>query len=355
MLLAPSLAEISEYLDERVRPIANTLDHDTELLRVALGGLVDQGWMALRRPQAYGGPEVDEPTFRGFQELVASASGALAFLQTQHQSAVGMIAKSNNAEIMARVLPAAHTREGLIGIAFSQLRRPGPPLLTATPEGEGYRIEGKAPWATGYGIFPWLHAAAVLPDGRAVFFLCPFRAQPGIEIGPIMQLSAMQAAQTVAIEFTNYRVEPIDVVDIKAEGWIFRNDLVNITLQGFFALGCARAGIRIVAEAAERSGAEFLHEAHLALENELDDLRHRMHRAQATDGENTTREKLGLRAHAIELAVRCAHAGIVATSGAANSVQHPAQRIYREALVFSVSAQTSAIMEATLERLVRRG
>ena len=39
---------------------------------------------------------------------------------------------------------------------------------------------------------------------------------------------------------------------------------------------------------------------------------------------------------------------------AANSIHHPAQRVYREALVYTVSAQTTAIMEATLKRIVSR-
>jgi alkylation response protein AidB-like acyl-CoA dehydrogenase len=78
--------------------------------------------------------------------------------------------------------------------------------------------------------------------------------------------------------------------------------------------------------------------------------------AQAVSGEEaTTEEKLQIRAWAIDLAVRCAHAGVAAHSGAANALSHPAQRVYREALVFTVSAQTTDIMRATLDRIARRG
>ena len=65
--------------------------------------------------------------------------------------------------------------------------------------------------------------------------------------------------------------------------------------------------------------------------------------------------RLDLRVRMIDLMVRCAHAAVVSSSGAANSVDHPAQRIFREAMVFSVSAQTGPIMEATLERIAGRG
>jgi hypothetical protein len=62
---------------------------------------------------------------------------------------------------------------------------------------------------------------------------------------------------------------------------------------------------------------------------------------------------LHLRAWAIDLAVRCAHAAVTVSSGAANYSNHAAQRVYREAIVFTVSGQTTAVMEATLNRLVR--
>jgi hypothetical protein len=36
---------------------------------------------------------------------------------------------------------------------------------------------------------------------------------------------------------------------------------------------------------------------------------------------------------------------VIASGGAANIIDHPAGRVYREALQFSVSGQTSAVME----------
>lgn len=52
--------------------------------------------------------------------------------------------------------------------------------------------------------------------------------------------------------------------------------------------------------------------------------------------------------------LRCANAAITVSSGAANYQDHPAQRVYREALVFAVSGQTTAVMEATLAELIRQ-
>lgn len=46
------------------------------------------------------------------------------------------------------------------------------------------------------------------------------------------------------------------------------------------------------------------------------------------------------------------NAAVTVFSGAANYQNHPAQRVYREAVVFAVSSQTTIVTEATLAGLV---
>ena len=73
----------------------------------------------------------------------------------------------------------------------------------------------------------------------------------------------------------------------------------------------------------------------------------------AVAGQNKSfEEKLALRAEAINLARKCAEAAVIVSSGGANSKEHPAGRLYREALMFSVFGQTTAVMEATLRELI---
>jgi hypothetical protein len=162
-----------------------------------------------------------------------------------------------------------------------------------------------------------------------------------------MRLAAMQSAQTVSAKLVNWRAEP---AFIKPAGWIQGNDMINVTLQGFFALGCARAGIDIVEEAFAKRRAPFMRETADRLQAELDACRTKM-----ADSHAPIEDRLKVRAWGIDLAVRCAHAGVTVSSGFANSVHSRAQRVYREALVYTVSAQTTAIMESTLNRLVDRG
>lgn len=346
------LALANDYLITEVAPHANEIDASESALRVALQGLCDRKLMALRRPNEYGGPELDEVSFRLFQESVARTSGSLAFLQTQHQSAVSMIAKGDNEALKARLLPEMADKR-LVGIGFSQLRRPGSPLLTATPDGSDYLLNGHVPWVTGHSFFGEFLIGATLPDGESVFGIVPFTDQNGengkIKFDGPMKLAAMESPRTMTADLTNWRLAAHDVAFIRPADWIANNDLVNVTLQAWFALGCARAGIDIVHESYEKRKATFLLDAWKQLDEELGLCRDRILLNQPE-----LHERLAARAWAIDLAVRCAHAGVASSSGAANSVNHNAQRVYREALVYTVSAQTSDIMQATLQRLVAR-
>ncbi|MBL8068723.1 MAG: acyl-CoA dehydrogenase family protein [Armatimonadetes bacterium] len=347
------LQQAEDYLTTEVAPNANAVDGSEEALAQALQGLRDRGLMALRRPAEYGGPDLDETSFRLFQESVARRSGSLAFLQTQHQSAVSMLARWGNEPLKARLLPHM-AADRLVGIGFSQLRRPGDPILKAKEADGGYRLDGLVPWVTGHGFFGEFLVGAALPSGESLFGIVPFQdteANGGSIVfeGP-MRLAAMESPRTMSATLTNWLISYDDTAFIKPAGWLANNDMINVTLQAWFALGCARAGLDIVHAASVKRGAGFLLAAWKALDAELARCREKI-----LQNEDDLHARLRARAWAIDMAARCAHAGVAASSGAANSIHHDAQRVYREALVYTVSAQTTEIMEATLDRLVSRG
>jgi alkylation response protein AidB-like acyl-CoA dehydrogenase len=265
-----------------------------------------------------------------------------------------MIARSENEALKRAYLPKMANGERLVGIGFSQLRRSGPPLMRAERVDEGYILDGTVPWVTGWSFFPEFLIGAMLPDGRALFGIVPLPVEPtkGIGVSPPMELAAMGTAMTVSVEFERHLLRHDRVAFIREAGWIKNSDMINIALQGHFAMGCALAGLDVLEQNASKKPMEFLKTVHGQLLEELRECKRATANAQQSVSEETTEERLQVRAWAIDLAVRCAHAAVTSSSGAANSLQHPAQRIYREALVYTVSAQTPSIMEATLNRLV---
>jgi len=347
-------ADISHWLRDVITPKAQIIDRDPVAMGEAVKAICHQGWMALKRPLAYGGPEMSEIEFRVVQREVARSSGAFAFLTTQHQSAVAMIGSSENQALKEEYLPQMANGGKLVGIGFSQLRRAGLPIMRAERVSGGYRLEGHVPWITGWSFYPEFLVGAALPDGSSVFGILPLMSGPHVQISPPMELAAMGTAMTVTADVSNFFVPDARIVFTKPPGWIQHSDEINIALQVHFALGCARAGIDIVEREAKRKGLDFLTETAQTLLVEWESCRAASETASSLSGQESREDRLQVRAWVIELAVRCAHAAVTASSGAANSVNHPAQRVYREALVFSVSAQTAPIMEATLRRISRR-
>lgn len=367
------LDQTEVYLREQIAPKAALLDANPDALQQAFRELGDRHLLGLRVPSEWQGSDINELTFRAFQELVARYSGALAFLQTQHQSAAVRLAQSSNQTLKQEYLPYMARGQKRIGLGFSQLRRSGDPLVKATPIAGGYCLNGEVPWITGFGCFDDFIIGATLPNGQAVLGLVPLRdtaqalgqtpgqtsaqvavqaslqlSEGSISLSQPLSLAAMASTNTVTATLTNWFLADAQVIDLKPAGWIQQSDRQNVLQHGFFALGCAQAGLDIVATVPSQP---FITNALTALTEELHSCRTGMYQAQAIG--DTGMHRLDLRAWSIELAVRCTHAAVIVSRGAANYADHPAQRVYREALAFTVFGQTPAVMEATLARLIQ--
>jgi len=331
-----------EFFTQWVRPRAGEIDQQLPALREALAEMGKRGLLGMRIPREFGGLGLEPLDFRRTQEASARASGALAFLESQHQSACGLLSKFGNTELKARFLPTFARGEASSAIAFSHLRRKEKPALTAIPDAGGWRLRGCLPWVTGWGLFTHCVTAATLADGRILFALHPLADSPALRPSAPLPLAAMAVTQTVTVDVNDLAVPAADVLDIHPATWIQENDRIAVALQSPLALGCAQAAIDVLRDAGATAAAD-------RLESQLATVRDDAYRAME---EKSDFEKgLKARAAAIELAGRAAHAAVVAAAGAGNLMSHPAQRVYREALAFSVLALTPPLKEAALDRL----
>ncbi len=316
----------------------------------------DHALLALRVPKKWGGSQLDKIAFHRFQILAARYSGALAFLQSQHQSAASQLAVSGNEWLKQTYLPSMGKGKILLGVGFSQLRRQGKPLIKAIPVAGGYVLEGKVPWITGFAMLQEFIIGATLATGEELYGIVPLRQTQQKSAGRIdfsqpLELAAMSSTNTVSASLNDWFLECDRVLAIKPKNNIHKNDQKNVLEHSFFPLGCAQAGLDILQRTYEKTPLPFLDNAFNALNQELIDCRQSLF--DAVLAENSAFEhKLKLRVWAINLAGRCSQAAVTASSGAANSLSHPAQRVYREALLFSISGQTTAVMEATLRQLL---
>jgi len=343
------LNKIEQYLKTEIYPKAAIIDRDSQALKKALQGMGKNNLLTLKAPKKWGGKELSEVAYNCFQIMIARYSGALAFLQTQHQSAASQIAASNNDLLKEKYLAKMATGEVLIGVGFSQLRRQGEPLMKARLNNGKYELIGEVPWVTGFDFFQHFIIGATLPDGGAIYGILPLENSEKITISSPMKLIAMAATNTVSVKVQGWQLEKENIFAIKPVGAIQENDQQKVLHHGFFALGCAQAGLDIMETVYEQKKLPFVKQAQTSLNQEVNNCREKM--LTAAIANQTFEEKLELRAKAINLAGRCAQGAVTVSSGAANYWEHPAGRIYRESLMFTVFGQTTAVMEATLKHL----
>ena len=354
--MTSEIRQIESFLQSHVAPLANKIDRYPQALKSALEQMGNHSWLALRVPPELGGAGMKEPDYERVQISLARASGALAFLQTQHQSAVTKLAQSQNKSLQREFLTGVAKGDTLIGVGFSHLRRRGVPMVQATETKDGYLITGKVPWITGYGFFEHFILGANLPDGRELYGLLPLQNEVQESGGEIicsqpMDLIAMTATNTISAQINQWQLKRDRLVTINPAGAIHTSSRKNILHHGFFALGCAYGGLDILQAIAETKQLEFIQESWQSLEQEVR-TKEQLVIASILDNQSTYQQQLQLRIETIDLAQRCSLAAVIASSGAANYLNSSAGRVYREALLFSVSAQTTDIMEASLKSLI---
>lgn len=346
-ILSPSLDTLDNLFRTTIAPQAAQLDRDPQVLSRAFRLLGDHGALGLKASTDWGGQAWESEAIYRFTERLARYSGALVFLQTQHQRCVQELANSDNQALKQRYLRAAIAGQIGLGVGFSHLRRPQQPVIAKeTPA--GYVFNGTVPWITGFGIFQHWMLAALLPDGRAVFVLAPFQAMDddSLSFSQPMQLAALASTQTVTATLHDWVAPKELLLDIKPAGWIQQSDRTYPLTHNFFALGCAQAGLDIMAQA-QSAALPAIGETYKRLRDQVAHCRQKTYETLA----NPSEKRLQLRAWAIDLAVRCGHGAVIVSRGAANLAEHPAQRVYREALAFSVSGQNNQVLAASLDRL----
>jgi alkylation response protein AidB-like acyl-CoA dehydrogenase len=266
-----------------------------------------------------------------------------------------MLAGSANPSLRERYLRDMAAGRHYVGVGFGHLRRPEP-MLRAQSVAGGWVLNGVSPWVTGWPLLRGVVYGAVLPDERHLYVYIPALVGDGLSASPPLPLCAMNASATVEVRLDNVFVPEDAFVKYSSREELARGDYNGIAGAVHPPLGCARGSLKWLRQiAARRSYLPVIAEAANALDAEIVACREDAH--QWANGPKDTPEykpgALNARAWAIELGVRAAHMAVAASSGAANSLDHPAQRRFREAMFYTLTAQTTDIMSATLGRLRR--
>jgi hypothetical protein len=337
--------------DSLLRPAAEEVDR-TVVPRSHLDAWGRAGLLGLAGPSSYGGGSAPAHVVREVTEVLAGACGATWFVATQHAMPLATVAASSNVALKDRVLSGMCTGELLAGVAVAQLRRPGPPAVTATRTGAGWRFDGHVGWMTSWGICDVFLLGGVSPDGDTVLALVPAREAEGLTASAPMQLAAMQATVTVTLDLDGFEVADADVASVlPAQDWL-AVDAAKTANPSPHTFGLQREVVRRLADTASRrdDGTAAALAQQLAREGE------RLRRVAYTliddvPAREQIEDRLAVRASSLELVVRSATALVAATGGAAMAMDAAPQRLMREAVFHLVQAQTGPVREATLQLL----
>ena len=352
------LTEARRLADDVFRPNAEKADLGDVHGQVAenVRALALAGYFGLGISREYGGLGADDPARREYAELMASSCGVTAFTQQQLHAGGGFVGGARSASLKQDLLPRFASGGELCGVAFSHLRRSGPPMVTAERVPGGYRITGKAPWVTGWGLLDSFILGTVrLPELDHAYFYVP-RAGNGESLHPGQRipLVVMNASDTVEVTFEALFLPDEFLLSARPAEDLRRSDFCGISGHVYLPLGCARGSVHhLQMLAAQRGNTNFARAAE-EFAHEIDACRREAltWSGSCSDLPDYKEHALRVRAAAIVLAVRAAHAAVTATGGSAHLLTNPAQRLLREAIFYTTTAQTPDVQNGTLDLLV---
>jgi alkylation response protein AidB-like acyl-CoA dehydrogenase len=351
------LREAQRLADDVFRPHAEETDQGTIAGRVTQNVrlLADAGYFGLGIAPEFGGFGADEATRREFTELMASACGVTAFVQQQLHAGGGFVGGGRSEALKQEKLPLFASGRELCGVAFSHLRRPGPPMVRAERVPGGFTLSGTAPWVTGWTLLDSFILGATLPDGGHLFCYVPKAGnEPALSAGPRIPLVVMNASDTVEVTMGGLFVPDDHALSERPAEALRRGDFCGISGHVFLPLGCARGSIHYLRHLAQARDREEFAVVADGLTQEVDACRREALRwsGACADLPDYKEHALQARASAIVLAERAAHAAVTATGGNAHRLDSPPQRLFREALFYTTTAQTTDVRSATLDLLL---
>jgi alkylation response protein AidB-like acyl-CoA dehydrogenase len=342
----PLVETARRLAEELLEPAAAQVDASV-VPRSHLQAMADVGLLGMAAPVEVGG--VSASVFREVTEVLAGADAATWFVQAQHQSVVRMLG-DNPGPAVAHYLPRLASGELIAGIAFSHLRRFPERPVTAQRVAAGWRLDGVAPWYTGWGVNDVAFISGVTDDGDVVFGAVPATEGGGLTVKARLRTAALDAACTVVLALDGVIVGGDDVALLQPHAqWLAGDSGAANANPAIF--GVTASAVRLLRAAGAARGELATARAAVVFGERLADVRSRCYAlADTVPLTEAIDERLALRAVALELLIAATSALVAANAGPAMALTSPAQRKAREALFLLVQAQTAPARTATLER-----
>jgi alkylation response protein AidB-like acyl-CoA dehydrogenase len=187
--------------------------------------------------------------------VVAEHSLTAAFVFWGHRTFIEYLVQSPNESLRERLLPALFKGEiaGATGLsnAMKYLCGIEPLQLSATPNTNGWQLDGKLPWVTNLRRPEFVLAAAVeQASGGSPSIVAIFSGRPGVERTPDLELISLRASNTAAVNLVATQVTHEDIIHLDARRFLPQVRPAFLSMQCGMSIGLARASLL----AAEKHG-----------------------------------------------------------------------------------------------------
>jgi len=351
------LSNIWHIADDFIRPNAAAADlgEIDGQVKTNIRLLASRGYLGLGIPREFCGFGADEVTQHEYTEIVASSCGVTAFTQQQLRNGVRYIVENGSEAQKQELLPELAAGRRLCGIALSQLRRSGEPIIVARPVAGGYLVNGSIPWISGWSLLDAFVAGIPIENSseHILAYVDIHTAGDKLRASDPMQLVAMRASGTVSVEAVDLFVPAEYVLAVRPSEAIQKSDDREITMHTALPLGCARGAERLLRETAKHRLSEQIDQVAASLMFEVTHCRREAltWNCECVAHPDYKTHALRARAGAIVLAMRAAHAAVAVGGGASQLVTAAPQRLLREAQFYTTAVLTADVQANVLDQL----
>lgn len=349
-VLEPDLQRLTESLDEW----GTQYDLTGEWPERSVKLLAEMGGWRWNVPAVYGGDPVSHRDLLRIYEAISAGCMSTSLILTQRDGAVELIATSPNETMKSRWLPRLARGEIYTTVGISQLttsKRGGGRLMTGRRDGDGYRLSGMMPWATGAERANIIVTGALLEDGTEILACVPTDRE-GIRVDTPDDLFVLTASRTSCVHCKDFRVEPDEVLRGPSPKVLSLRTPVKPLVTSACGVGVAAALEQAIAGLPSEAMTRFA-EVVAPLRQEFQRVRDHLYAsADRLDDPKHEVSSTDIRVRVNDVVIRLAIAALTLCKGSAFLRNRGVQRHVREALFFLVWSATPETQSETLARLI---
>jgi hypothetical protein len=314
--------------------LGNELDVDSTLLNNYYHELTQLGALALLIPEEEGGMGGQKEDWINYNIKLAQFSGALLFLQAQHQLAITQLKKIKEFPKVQELFEKIIAQRLGLGVGLAANRH----LLSVENYQSGYLVSGRLLWVTG-----WQHFSHILfsfdHQGYVYYCLLPFENKNhetgNIKISPIIKTTVFESTNTVSMSLENWYIDSNEILAWQTQS------LHKFTQHPaiFNFAGAAKALLAI----AKQGKYAFL-DLSKTKQNELEKSWQDYYQKMIKD----EKDPLELRAEGLLLAEQCALLARISCGAESLLASHPITRISREIWQYTIAGYSKDQAQAYL-------